>query len=57
MRLTNRGGSEVKIFPIATGNLMPVAVFESMITGYLAQKLQADTAGMNASQSKEIRIV
>tara|TARA_R110002020_G_scaffold37124_18_gene112065 strand:+ start:10653 stop:13835 length:3183 start_codon:yes stop_codon:yes gene_type:complete len=55
MRLTNRGGSEVKIFPIATGNLMPVAVFESMITGYLAQKLQADTAGMNASQSKEIR--
>lgn len=55
MRLTNRGGAECKVFPIATGNLMPVAPFEAMVNGFLAKKLASSTADLSKTQSQEIR--
>jgi len=40
MKIASRGGTEIRTFPIATGNLMPVAPFKSMVAQYLAQALQ-----------------
>ena len=56
MKIASRGGTELRTFPIATGNLMPVAPFKSMVAQYLAEALQKAKAveGVTDNTLKEI---
>jgi len=59
MQLASRGSSEIQVFPIATGALMPITPFKSMLTSYLAKKLEkinAEAAGTGSSEAEKTKL-
>ena len=56
VRFTNRGGIEASIYPVATGDIMPVSPLKSLLMEYIAGITSAATDGQtDTSKITEIR--
>ena len=55
MKLASRGREEIKIYPIATGEVMPTAPMKSIIENFLSTRLVEGTQGEGATSSREVR--